>query len=93
MLRRKKQVTVHYAIQTNGMVINDKWCRFLKEHRFSRAVDRWASACARSASIRRQRAGDLLGFTDQAVIGCLSDRVQCLVRVDKSVSKGSPACV
>jgi uncharacterized protein len=27
-------VTVHYAIQTNGMVINDKWCRFLKEHRF-----------------------------------------------------------
>ena len=31
---QKKQVTVHYAIQTNGMVINDKWCRFLKEHRF-----------------------------------------------------------
>lgn len=29
-----KAVTVHYAIQTNGIVINDAWCRFLKEHDF-----------------------------------------------------------
>ncbi|MEG0294361.1 radical SAM/SPASM domain-containing protein [Enterococcus sp.] len=29
-----KAVTVHYAIQTNGMVINDAWCQFLKENNF-----------------------------------------------------------
>lgn len=29
-----KDVTVHYALQTNGTVINQKWCAFLKEHHF-----------------------------------------------------------
>jgi uncharacterized protein len=29
-----KDVQVHYAIQTNGTVINEKWCAFLKEHNF-----------------------------------------------------------
>ena len=29
-----KNLPVDYAIQTNGMVLNDKWCRFLKEHDF-----------------------------------------------------------
>lgn len=27
-------VNVHYAIQTNGMVINRRWCEFLKANRF-----------------------------------------------------------
>lgn len=31
---QKKQVQVHYAIQTNGIVINHKWCAFFKEHNF-----------------------------------------------------------
>jgi uncharacterized protein len=29
-----KQVQVHYAIQTNGTIINEKWCAFLKAHDF-----------------------------------------------------------
>ncbi|WP_125702524.1 radical SAM/SPASM domain-containing protein [Lacticaseibacillus daqingensis] len=29
-----KAVTVHYALQTNGMVINEAWCRFLKANDF-----------------------------------------------------------
>lgn len=31
---QEKQVNVHYAIQTNGMVINDNWCTFFKENNF-----------------------------------------------------------
>lgn len=29
-----KKVTVHYAIQTNGTMINDRWCQFLAENNF-----------------------------------------------------------
>lgn len=29
-----KNVQVHYAMQTNGTMINEKWCLFLKEHQF-----------------------------------------------------------
>lgn len=29
-----KKVKVHYAIQTNGMLINEKWCHFLKKYQF-----------------------------------------------------------
>lgn len=29
-----KRVDVHYSIQTNGMVINEQWCRFLKANHF-----------------------------------------------------------
>lgn len=29
-----KQIQVHYAIQTNGTLINESWCRFLKENNF-----------------------------------------------------------
>lgn len=29
-----KKVHVHYAIQTNGIIINRKWCKFLKENDF-----------------------------------------------------------
>lgn len=32
--KQTKKVGVHYAIQTNGMVINDAWCNLLKEHNF-----------------------------------------------------------
>lgn len=32
--RQEKHVRVNYAIQTNGMIINEKWCEFLKEHNF-----------------------------------------------------------
>lgn len=32
--QQTKRVTVHYAIQTNGMVINHRWCRFLKANDF-----------------------------------------------------------
>ena len=32
--KQAKEVRVHYAIQTNGTVINEKWCQFLKEHNF-----------------------------------------------------------
>ncbi|MBO0420456.1 MAG: radical SAM/SPASM domain-containing protein [Vagococcus fluvialis] len=31
---QSKKVQVNYAIQTNGMVINDKWCQLLKENHF-----------------------------------------------------------
>lgn len=31
---QEKAVVVHYALQTNGTVINEKWCAFLKEHQF-----------------------------------------------------------
>ncbi|MBJ8325776.1 radical SAM/SPASM domain-containing protein [Streptococcus pacificus] len=33
-LCRKKKVAVHYAIQTNGTLINDRWCQLLKKHKF-----------------------------------------------------------
>lgn len=29
-----KKVEVHYAIQTNGTIINEAWCQFFKEHHF-----------------------------------------------------------
>ncbi|MDK7182416.1 radical SAM/SPASM domain-containing protein [Lacticaseibacillus rhamnosus] len=32
--KQTKKVFVHYAIQTNGMLINDAWCHLLKEHNF-----------------------------------------------------------
>lgn len=31
---QEKKVTVHYALQTNGTIINRKWCEFLKAHDF-----------------------------------------------------------
>lgn len=31
---RPKRVQVHYAIQTNGIVLDDEWALFLKENRF-----------------------------------------------------------
>lgn len=31
---QKKRVYVHYALQTNGILINKQWCEFLKEHQF-----------------------------------------------------------
>ncbi|MDQ0222120.1 radical SAM/SPASM domain-containing protein [Streptococcus moroccensis] len=32
--KQTKQVSVHYAIQTNGTLINAKWCEFLKKNQF-----------------------------------------------------------
>jgi len=32
--KQSKRVVMHYAIQTNGMIINDRWCKFLKENNF-----------------------------------------------------------
>lgn len=32
--RQTKKVQVHYVIQTNGMIINHKWCEFLKKYQF-----------------------------------------------------------
>lgn len=29
-----KKINVHYAIQTNGIIINDQWCQFLKVNKF-----------------------------------------------------------
>lgn len=29
-----KKVNVHYALQTNGLLITEKWCAFLKENQF-----------------------------------------------------------
>ncbi|MGC3366097.1 SPASM domain-containing protein [Enterococcus faecalis] len=29
-----KKVEVHYALQTNGMLINERWCQLLKENNF-----------------------------------------------------------
>lgn len=34
VLNQEKKVKVNYAIQTNGIIINDRWCRFLKENNF-----------------------------------------------------------
>ncbi|MDF0479207.1 anaerobic sulfatase maturase [Vagococcus sp. PNs007] len=31
---QSKKVTVNYSIQTNGLLLNEKWCEFFKEHRF-----------------------------------------------------------
>lgn len=31
---QKKKVRVHYAIQTNGTLLNAEWARFLKQHQF-----------------------------------------------------------
>lgn len=34
------KVKVNYAIQTNGMIVNDRWCRLFKQYNFfSRTVD------------------------------------------------------
>ena len=30
----KKTVTVHYALQTNGLTLNDEWCEFFSRFRF-----------------------------------------------------------
>lgn len=30
----KKKVHVEYALQTNGLLLDDEWCEFLAEHRF-----------------------------------------------------------
>ncbi|MGX7031050.1 anaerobic sulfatase maturase [Vagococcus zengguangii] len=32
--QQTKKVTVNYSIQTNGTIINRKWCEFFKEHDF-----------------------------------------------------------
>ncbi|MGM0125179.1 anaerobic sulfatase maturase [Enterococcus sp. AZ194] len=32
--KQKKRVRVHYALQTNGILINKQWCEFLKENQF-----------------------------------------------------------
>lgn len=32
--KQTKQVEVKYAIQTNGVIINRSWCKFLKKHNF-----------------------------------------------------------
>lgn len=31
---QSKNITVHYAIQTNGIIINDDWCKMLKSNNF-----------------------------------------------------------
>lgn len=32
--KNQEKVVVHYAIQTNGMIINNQWCQFFKKHQF-----------------------------------------------------------
>lgn len=32
--KQEKKVTVHYKIQTNGTLIDEEWCAFLKEYNF-----------------------------------------------------------
>lgn len=32
--RQTKNIKVHYAMQTNGILINSQWCEFLKENNF-----------------------------------------------------------
>lgn len=32
--RQEKRVQVSYALQTNGMAVDEAWCAFFKEHRF-----------------------------------------------------------
>ena len=32
--QQNNKVTVHYSIQTSGMVVTDEWCQLLKEHHF-----------------------------------------------------------
>lgn len=31
---KKQSQTIHYALQTNGMVLNDEWCMFFHEYNF-----------------------------------------------------------
>lgn len=31
---QKNKPTIHWAIQTNGLVIDEEWCRFFKQHNF-----------------------------------------------------------
>ncbi|MBC1921724.1 radical SAM/SPASM domain-containing protein [Listeria grayi] len=31
---KDKKVTIHYAIQTNGSIITEKWCEFFRRHHF-----------------------------------------------------------
>lgn len=32
--QQEKRVQVNYAIQTNGILINERWCEFLRDHHF-----------------------------------------------------------
>ena len=32
--KQEKRVQVHYGIQTNGILLDEKWCAFFKEHHF-----------------------------------------------------------
>ncbi|WP_430601852.1 anaerobic sulfatase maturase [Enterococcus sp. DIV0724b] len=32
--KNTKKVSIQYTLQTNGILINEKWCQFLKEHHF-----------------------------------------------------------
>lgn len=31
---QEKRVVIHYAIQTNGIMLNDQWCQFLQQNKF-----------------------------------------------------------
>lgn len=39
---KDKKVTIHYAIQTNGSIITEKWCEFFSPASFPcRVIDRY----------------------------------------------------